>query len=124
MKGKLLFVAGLATGYVLGTRAGRERYEQIKRGWLSVWNTEPVQTQVTKVKKIATARVGEVPGAVFKGIGKVVGIVKGEGTPGQKLDRTIAETKEAVDEIKDAVDDDAPKTGGGSRSGSSVPPTN
>lgn len=31
MRGKGMFVMGLAIGYVLGTRAGRERYEQIVR---------------------------------------------------------------------------------------------
>ncbi|GIH28246.1 hypothetical protein Aph01nite_65560 [Acrocarpospora phusangensis] len=30
MRRKMLFVAGLGVGYVLGTRAGRERYEQLK----------------------------------------------------------------------------------------------
>jgi hypothetical protein len=29
MKGKLGLAAGLAAGYVLGTRAGRERYQQL-----------------------------------------------------------------------------------------------
>ncbi len=28
---KVVFVAGLAVGYVLGARAGRERYDQIRR---------------------------------------------------------------------------------------------
>ncbi|MFG2311253.1 YtxH domain-containing protein [Streptomyces sp. NPDC048566] len=31
MRYKLTFVAGLALGYVLGTRAGRERYEQLRK---------------------------------------------------------------------------------------------
>ncbi|PWI20831.1 hypothetical protein DI272_33850 [Streptomyces sp. Act143] len=31
MRYKLTFVAGLTLGYVLGTRAGRERYEQLKK---------------------------------------------------------------------------------------------
>ncbi|WP_433349349.1 YtxH domain-containing protein [Microtetraspora malaysiensis] len=31
MRYKAMFAAGLAIGYVLGTRAGRERYEEIKR---------------------------------------------------------------------------------------------
>ncbi|GGM65745.1 hypothetical protein GCM10010106_09670 [Thermopolyspora flexuosa] len=31
MRYRVVFVAGLAVGYVLGSRAGRERYEQIKR---------------------------------------------------------------------------------------------
>lgn len=30
---KLSFLAGFGAGYVLGSRAGRERYEQIRRGW-------------------------------------------------------------------------------------------
>ncbi|GAA2595855.1 YtxH domain-containing protein [Streptomyces axinellae] len=32
MRYRLTFVSGLAVGYVLGTRAGRERYEQIRKG--------------------------------------------------------------------------------------------
>jgi hypothetical protein len=31
MRYRLTFVAGLALGYVLGTKAGRERYEQLKK---------------------------------------------------------------------------------------------
>ena len=30
---KLSFLAGFGAGYVLGAKAGRERYEQIKRAW-------------------------------------------------------------------------------------------
>jgi hypothetical protein len=30
---KLSFLAGFGAGYVLGSRAGRERYEQIRRTW-------------------------------------------------------------------------------------------
>ncbi|ASW56218.1 hypothetical protein [Plantactinospora sp. KBS50] len=29
MRGKLLFIGGLATGFVLGARAGREKYEEL-----------------------------------------------------------------------------------------------
>jgi hypothetical protein len=31
MRYRLTFIAGLALGYVIGTRAGRERYEQLKK---------------------------------------------------------------------------------------------
>ncbi|MDQ0777424.1 YtxH domain-containing protein [Streptomyces aurantiacus] len=31
MRYRLTFVVGLALGYVLGTRAGRERYEQLRK---------------------------------------------------------------------------------------------
>lgn len=30
---KLSFLAGFGAGYVLGAKAGRERYEQIARAW-------------------------------------------------------------------------------------------
>jgi hypothetical protein len=30
---KLSFLVGFGAGYVLGSKAGRERYEQIRRGW-------------------------------------------------------------------------------------------
>ncbi|MFC5337034.1 YtxH domain-containing protein [Leucobacter denitrificans] len=50
MKGKIGFVLGAALGYVLGSRAGRERYEQIKRGASAVWETPLVQQGVSAVK--------------------------------------------------------------------------
>ncbi|WP_031507348.1 hypothetical protein [Streptomyces megasporus] len=31
MRYRLTFVAGMAVGYVLGTRAGREKYEQLRK---------------------------------------------------------------------------------------------
>ena len=57
MRGKIIFVVGLATGYVLGTRAGRERYEQIKSGAEKVWNTPVVQSGVHAVQDFAGSRV-------------------------------------------------------------------
>lgn len=59
MRGKLAFVLGAAVGYVLGTRAGRERYEQIKRGAQRVWRTEPVQRGVHIVKDAVDDRADE-----------------------------------------------------------------
>lgn len=119
MRGKLIFVAGAATGYVLGSRAGRERYNQIKKNWLKLWNTDMVQDKVEVVQGFAKARLSEVPGAVFAGVKKVSTAVGGEGTPGQKLDRTIAKTKDAVDDVADRVlphDDSAQKPSTGTTS--------
>jgi membrane protein DedA with SNARE-associated domain len=41
MKGKIGLVVGLGVGYVLGTRAGQERYEQIKKQWLKLYRPRP-----------------------------------------------------------------------------------
>ncbi len=60
MKGKIAFLLGAAVGYVLGTRAGRERYEQIKRGAQRIWNTEPVQRGVHVVRDAVDERADEV----------------------------------------------------------------
>lgn len=60
MRGKIIFVVGLATGYVLGTRAGRERYEQIKAGAGKIWNTPAVQSGVQSVQDFAGSRVDQV----------------------------------------------------------------
>ena len=46
MRGKILLVTGLAVGYVLGTRAGRERYEEIKAAANKLWNDPRVQKPV------------------------------------------------------------------------------
>lgn len=50
---KLLLIGAAAAGYVLGTKAGRERYEQIKRQSSKVWNSEPVQHGVHEAEGVA-----------------------------------------------------------------------
>ncbi len=46
-KGKLLLIGvGVGVGYVLGARAGRERYDQIAAAWGRIWHTPIVQKQV------------------------------------------------------------------------------
>ena len=43
MRGKLMFLGGLAAGFVLGSRAGREKYEEIRANAKKVWEHPPVQ---------------------------------------------------------------------------------
>lgn len=57
---KLTFIAGLAAGYVLGARAGRQRYEQIRRTSGKVWNSGPVQKQVSTAKEVARTKAAPV----------------------------------------------------------------
>ena len=61
MRGKIGLIVGLGAGYVLGTRAGRARYEQIKKQATKVWELPPVQKQADKVK----AAVKRLPGAAL-----------------------------------------------------------
>ncbi|WP_327086319.1 YtxH domain-containing protein [Nonomuraea sp. NBC_01738] len=66
MRYRMTFAAGLAVGYVLGSRAGRERYEQIKRTARRVADSPTVQeaaglmgAQVAKVADLTKAEVGK-----------------------------------------------------------------
>lgn len=45
MRGRILFVVGLGAGYVLGAKAGRQRYEQIASAADKVWNSPSVTKQ-------------------------------------------------------------------------------
>lgn len=63
MKGKVGFVLGAALGYILGTRAGRARYEQIKRGATAVWETPVVQQGVSAVKQTVDNNLDNVKAA-------------------------------------------------------------
>ena len=105
MKGKIGLVVGLGVGYVLGTRAGRERYEQIKTQWLKVWHLDPVQEQVSKVKGFVGDKAAAVPGALWTGVVKVAKSVSGNGTPGQRLDSAIATGREAAEDLAEATEE-------------------
>ncbi len=82
MRGKILFATGLAVGYVLGTRAGRERYEQLKRAAQGFWNDPRVQRRVDQVEGFVRENAAEVAEFVTDGAKKVVGQVTGAGRTG------------------------------------------
>jgi hypothetical protein len=131
MRGKVGLVIGLAAGYVLGTRAGRERYEQIKAQVEKVWNLEPVQEQVGKAKEFAKSTAMALPSTLWDSAVKVTKAATSKGsTPGQKLDAAIKTGKYQVDDVsaaaetsaravKDAADDaiDDISNVGGARNG-------
>ncbi len=107
MKGKAGLVVGLAVGYVLGTRAGRERYEQIKEQWLKVYNLAPVQEQVGKVKDFAKSTAMALPSTLWDSAVKVTQAATSKGTPGQKLDAAIKTSKDQADDVAAAADKSA-----------------
>ncbi|TDE59021.1 YtxH domain-containing protein [Nonomuraea mesophila] len=66
MRYRMTFAVGLAVGYVLGSRAGRERYEQIKRTAQRVADNPRVQeaagvvgAQASRFAGMARTRVGD-----------------------------------------------------------------
>jgi len=59
---------GLGVGYVLGTRAGRERYLQIMDLWTKVRRDKRVGTMIDKAVGLATAPVDQMRGMIGNGL--------------------------------------------------------
>jgi hypothetical protein len=72
MRGKLVFAAGLAAGYVLGTKAGRRRYEQIKSSAQKLWTSPPVRRGVEQVQSFVDDHSPDVPAVLADGAKKVI----------------------------------------------------
>ncbi|MEW2081130.1 YtxH domain-containing protein [Streptomyces sp. NPDC005283] len=69
MRYKLTFVIGLALGYVLGTRAGRERYEQLKKSARQIAQNPAVRNAA----ETAAQGSREVAGKAFHTVSEKVG---------------------------------------------------
>ncbi|CAN5382750.1 hypothetical protein BH09ACT10_BH09ACT10_04920 [soil metagenome] len=81
---KLIVLAAVAVGYVLGARAGRERYEQIKRRALKLWNSPSVQQKVDEAEVAVKHKASDVgtkvaDAASFAGA-KAAGVASDVGT--------------------------------------------
>ncbi len=67
MRLKLLFIVGLGVGYVLGARAGRPRYEQIKAKATDAWEDPRVQKVVTETQDFVKENAPIVQEKVIEG---------------------------------------------------------
>ncbi|MEZ3157817.1 hypothetical protein AB1K56_12895 [Microbacterium sp. BWR-S6Y] len=105
MRGKAALVVGLVAGYVLGARAGRQRYEQIKAQAEKVWEQPVVQGQVEKVKALGVSALKSVPGVVWKGAKSVAQAASGSGTVQERAERAGRAAKRSADEVADVVED-------------------
>ncbi|MFW3169357.1 hypothetical protein [Geodermatophilus sp. CPCC 206100] len=63
---KLSFLAGFGAGYVLGAKAGRERYEQIRKAW----DNAKDNPQLQGVAGMAQARADAVVNSVKSRMGQ------------------------------------------------------
>jgi hypothetical protein len=59
MRGRLIFIAGVGVGYVLGTRAGRERFDQMVAAAHKFWESPSVQEAAGVVQAQAGRLYGE-----------------------------------------------------------------
>jgi hypothetical protein len=96
VKGKILFVAGLGLGYVLGTRAGREKYEELRSAALKVWNDPRVQKQVDAVEDFVKDKAPDVAEFVSDNAKKVVAQVSGKKPAAQRKPSSASTTRSST----------------------------
>lgn len=105
--GKISFVAGLAAGYVLGTRAGEKRYEQIKKQADKAWQSPVVQDKVST----ATEQVKAAAPAVATAVGqKSKEAAHAADKVGDAKDATASKAADAKHAVKNGSDKDLPET--------------
>lgn len=76
---KLLVLAAAGVGYVLGARAGRQRYESIKSSFLKVKNNPTVQEKAGHVADVAKEQAPVVKDRLVGAAGVAASKVKPDG---------------------------------------------
>lgn len=76
MGGKLSFLVGAGVGYVLGARAGRDRYQQIAEKAQAAWRDPRVQEKVGQAQGIAKEKAGQAAHGVAERAGQAQHAVK------------------------------------------------
>jgi len=115
MKGKILFVAGAAVGYVLGARAGRGAYVKIKSRAEDLWENPTVQKSVHQaedfVKENAPVVGKKLSGAASDAAAKAKQVAGKAGDAAadlaDKADDVADEAKAKAGEVADAAKDKA-----------------
>ncbi|MER6776343.1 MULTISPECIES: YtxH domain-containing protein [unclassified Streptomyces] len=72
MRYKVTFVVGLALGYVLGTRAGRERYEQLRKSARGIAQNPAVRNAAESAGQTGRELAGKAFAAVSDKVGDAV----------------------------------------------------
>ena len=76
MRGRLGLMLGLGAGYVLGAKAGTERYEQLRRLYDNLMSNPKVQEATGKAKGLAGSGIDQAKDAATAGVSKVTSAVK------------------------------------------------
>ena len=91
---KLISLAAFGAGYVLGARAGRERYDQIMRGFTKVREDPRVQEQAHHVAEVAKEQAPIVKDKVTEAAASAVQKVRPSSSDPLDLDTSPAFTEE------------------------------
>ena len=100
MKKRLVLLAGIGIGFVLGSRAGRQSYENLKRQATNMWNDPKVQDGIDTAREQIEEKAPVVAQAVKDKAPVVVDKVK------EAADAGVAKAKEATNDVKAKVEND------------------
>ncbi|MGB7818783.1 MAG: hypothetical protein WBL35_08635 [Ornithinibacter sp.] len=94
MMSRITMAVAFGAGYVLGARAGRDRYREIKGRARALWNSDTVQDQATKAQGVAKDQAAKVQDAAKDRLPSRLG-GKGsdphsDGEPGRSADHGVA----------------------------------
>jgi hypothetical protein len=76
MRFRLGLVIGFGVGYVLGSKAGRQRYEQIRTAWGRISGSPAVQRATERTREMAGGQARRALYAVQSGVEKAGSAVK------------------------------------------------
>lgn len=106
MKKRLILLAGLGAGYVLGSRAGRQSYEKLKAQVQEWWGDPRVQETVSSVTETVKEKAPEVAEAVKEKAPIVADTVKEKTS--QAASTVKDKTAQATSSSKSTADTPAP----------------
>ena len=73
MAGKLKWLVGFGTGYVLGARAGRERYDQIAGKAQEMWSDPRIQAKADQAQQLVMEKADQAQQVVKGKVGDKAG---------------------------------------------------
>ena len=76
MRGRLGFMIGFGAGYVLGSKAGTERYEQLRRLYDNLQDSPQVKRVTGRAKEAASTGYEQARDKASEGVSKVKGAVE------------------------------------------------
>ena len=80
MRGRLGMLIGFGAGYVLGAKAGNERYEQLRRLYDNLVTSPGFQQATGRAREAASSGIGSAKDKAAEGVSKVTSAVKERGS--------------------------------------------
>ena len=106
MKAKLLFGAGIAAGYVLGSRSGRAAYDKLKARAAGLWESKPVQDKVAAATEAVKEKAPELPGHLTEAARRASTVI-GSATHRDRAEHNNTHVKSAAQAATDIESDPA-----------------